>query len=154
MNYLCNQRQSPPLKLWVRILIRRGVLIQHYVIKFVSDLRQVSGFLGILHRKHNMKRSNWKKHLFIWNMKVKEKKLLNFIVIAKHWPPWYNWHIVESGINHHKPKLIWKKEKIEINIVTELFPFDCVEMYISRVLSNHNEVQQFLFFHFHTNSQL
>ena len=26
----------------------RGVLIQHYVIKFVSDLRQVSGFLWVL----------------------------------------------------------------------------------------------------------
>jgi hypothetical protein len=41
-NYLCIWCLSP-LKLWVWTLLRRGV--QHYVIKFVSDLRQVSGFL-------------------------------------------------------------------------------------------------------------
>jgi DNA-directed RNA polymerase subunit RPC12/RpoP len=43
--YLCNRCLSP-LMLWVRILLKRGV--QHYVIKFVSDLRQVGGFLGSL----------------------------------------------------------------------------------------------------------
>jgi hypothetical protein len=37
-----------PLKFWVCIPLRRGVLDYHYVIKFVSDLRQVSGFLQIL----------------------------------------------------------------------------------------------------------
>jgi hypothetical protein len=31
-----------------RIQLRRGVLEQHYVIKFVSDLRQVCGFLRVL----------------------------------------------------------------------------------------------------------
>ena len=41
-NYLCIWCLSP-LKLWVWTLLRRGV--QHYVIKFVSDLRQVGGFL-------------------------------------------------------------------------------------------------------------
>ena len=40
-NYLCNQSLSP-LMLLVRISIR--VSVQHYVIKFVSDLRQVDGF--------------------------------------------------------------------------------------------------------------
>ena len=45
-NYLCNQWPSP-LMLWVRISIRvRDV--QHYVIKFVIDLRQVGGFLRVL----------------------------------------------------------------------------------------------------------
>ena len=39
-NYLCNRSLSP-LMLWVQL--PRGV--QHYVIKFVSDLRQVNGFL-------------------------------------------------------------------------------------------------------------
>ena len=34
-----------PLKLWVRIPL--VYLIQHYVIKFVSDLRQVCGFLQV-----------------------------------------------------------------------------------------------------------
>jgi len=45
--------------------------IQYYVINFVSDLRQVVGFLWVL-----------------WFPP----------------PPWYNWNIVESGIEHHKPK--------------------------------------------------
>jgi hypothetical protein len=44
-NYLCNQCLSP-LMLWVRIL--SGRCVQHYVIKFVSDLRLVSGFLWVL----------------------------------------------------------------------------------------------------------
>ena len=40
-NYICNQCLSP-LTLWVRILIRASV--QHYVIKFFSNLQQVGGF--------------------------------------------------------------------------------------------------------------
>ena len=47
---------------------------QHYVIKFVSDLRQVGGFSwysGFLHQ-------------------------LN-------WPPRYNWNIVESDVKHYNP---------------------------------------------------
>ena len=39
-NYLCNQ--------WVRIPQGEVYWIQHYVIKFVSDLRQVGGFFRIL----------------------------------------------------------------------------------------------------------
>ena len=47
-NYLCNRYLSP-LKLWVRSLFMVMVYsIQHYVIKFVSDLRQVDGFLLVL----------------------------------------------------------------------------------------------------------
>jgi hypothetical protein len=46
-NYLCNQCTSP-LMLWVRIRLDEVYLIQHYVIKFVSDLRQVNGFLWVL----------------------------------------------------------------------------------------------------------
>jgi hypothetical protein len=45
--YLCNQCTSP-LMLWVRIRLDEVYLIQHYVIKFVSDLRQVSDFLWVL----------------------------------------------------------------------------------------------------------
>ena len=49
--------------------------MQHYVIKFVSDLRRVSvvfsGYSGFPHQ---------------WN-----------------WPPWYNWNIVESGVKHPNP---------------------------------------------------
>jgi len=47
-NCLCNQCISP-LKLLVRIPFGQGVLEkQHYVIKFVSDLRHVDWFLCVL----------------------------------------------------------------------------------------------------------
>jgi hypothetical protein len=53
----------------------RGKLysIVHYVIKFVSDLWQVSGFLRVLR--------------FLPSNKMQR----------------YNWNIVESGIKHHNP---------------------------------------------------
>jgi hypothetical protein len=45
-NYLCNQCLSP-LKLWAwSTFIARCII--YYVIKFVSDLRQVDGFLRVL----------------------------------------------------------------------------------------------------------
>ena len=46
-NYLCNQCLST-LKLWVRIPFMVRCTRQHYVIKFVRDLRQVGGFLRVL----------------------------------------------------------------------------------------------------------
>ena len=47
-NYLCNQCVSP-LNLWVRIpLMARFTRYNHYVIKFVSNLRQVGGFFLVL----------------------------------------------------------------------------------------------------------
>ena len=46
-NYICNQCMSP-LTLWVRILLRWGVLYTSYVIKFFSHLQHVSGFLRVL----------------------------------------------------------------------------------------------------------
>ena len=49
--------------------------IQHYVIKFVSDLRQVGGFRWVLQFPAPI-------------------KLIATIV---------NWNIVESGVKHHKP---------------------------------------------------
>ena len=49
--------------------------IQHYVIKFVSHLQQVDGFLWVL-----------------------------LFPPPINWPPLYNWNIVESGIKHHKPR--------------------------------------------------
>ena len=54
--------------------------IQHCVIKFVNDLRQVGGFLRVLRFPPPIK-----------------------------WPPWYNWYIVERGFKHHKPthSIIW-----------------------------------------------
>jgi hypothetical protein len=53
---------------------RSGRGVQHYVIKFVSDSRQVCGFL----------------------------RVLRFPPPKLNWPPRYNWNIVESGIKHHQ----------------------------------------------------
>ena len=49
-------------------------LIQHYVIKFVSDLRQVDGF----------------------------QRVTGTPVSSTNKTDQYNWNIVESGIKHHK----------------------------------------------------
>ena len=46
-NYLCNQCLSL-LTLWIRILLRRCVLDTTLILKFVSDLRLVCGFLRVL----------------------------------------------------------------------------------------------------------
>ena len=73
-NYLCNQCLSP-LMLWVRIpLMERCTRYNIYVINFISNWRQVNGFLSVLYFLHQ------------WN-----------------WLPRYNWNIVESGINYHNP---------------------------------------------------
>ena len=53
--------------------------IQHYVIKFVRDLRQVGGFLWVL--------------LFFPPIKLI--------------PPEYNWYIVESGVKHNNPNSLF-----------------------------------------------
>jgi hypothetical protein len=55
---------------------RSGQGVQHYVIKFVSDLRQVGGFLRVLWFPPPM-------------------KLTATIYLC-------NWNIVESGIKHHQ----------------------------------------------------
>jgi hypothetical protein len=52
---------------------RSGRGVQHYVIKFVSDLRQVAGFFRVLRFPPPI-----------------------------NWPPRYNWNIVESGVKHHQ----------------------------------------------------
>ena len=57
---------------------RSGLGVQHYVIKFVSDLRQIGGFLQVL-----------------W-----------FPPLIKLTPQ-YNWNIAESGIKHHQTNIIW-----------------------------------------------
>jgi hypothetical protein len=48
--------------------------MQPYVIKFVSDLRQVGGFLLVVR-----------------------------FPLPLNWPPRYTWNIVESGVKHHNP---------------------------------------------------
>jgi hypothetical protein len=57
---------------WCEFESRSGRGVQHYVIKFVSDLRQVGGFLLVLRFHPPMK------------------------------PPRYIWNIVENGVKHHK----------------------------------------------------
>ena len=56
------------------LVVGEVYLIQHYVIKFVSDLLQVGGFLPVLRFPPPI-----------------------------NWPTRYNWNIVESGIKHNKP---------------------------------------------------
>jgi len=46
-NYLCNQSLSP-LEMWVRMVRWEVYSMLYYVIKFVSDLRQVGEFLRAL----------------------------------------------------------------------------------------------------------
>jgi hypothetical protein len=66
--------------------------MQHYVIKFVSDLRQIGGFLCVLRFPPPI-----------------------------NWPPWYDYIIVESGVKHHNPKpnLIYDWQVGTFKIVSE-----------------------------------
>ena len=54
---------------------RSGRDVQHYVIKVVSNLRQVDGFLRVL-----------------------------WFPPPTNWPPRYSWYIVERGVQHHQAK--------------------------------------------------
>jgi hypothetical protein len=63
--------------LWVRTLLRPGVLDALNVMKFVSDLRQVGGFLQVL-----------------------LLRILPTIITDSQ----FNWNIVESGAKQHKTK--------------------------------------------------
>jgi hypothetical protein len=59
------------------------------MINFVSDWRQVGGFLWVL-----------------W-----------FHSTNKKWLPWYNWNIVESGVKHHKSNpTIWPRRPLRYSI--------------------------------------
>ena len=60
---------------WCQLEFRSGRGIQNYVIKFVSDLWQVSGFLLVF-------------------------RFPSLITLTTQ----YNWNIVGSGIKHHKTK--------------------------------------------------
>jgi hypothetical protein len=91
--------------------------IQHYVIKFVSDLRQVGGYLRLLRFPPPIKLT-----------------------------PQYNWNIVESDIKHHKPnplkKRFWnitnviftRKEAMMFEIRNILFP--------SSILDNNTKIDK------------
>ena len=84
--------------------------IQHYVIKFVSDLRKVGGYLRLLRFPPPIKLT-----------------------------PQYNWNIVESDVKHHQPnpliKRLWnitnvistRKEAMMFEIRNILFPFSILD---------------------------
>ena len=84
--------------------------VQHYVIKFVGDLRQVSGYLRVLWFPPSIKLT-----------------------------PQYNWNIVDSDVKHHKPnplkKQLWnitnvistRKEAMMFEIRNILFPFPILD---------------------------
>jgi hypothetical protein len=57
------------------IYARGGYSIQHFVIKFVSDLRHVGGFL------------------YVYSGFLRQQ----------YWPPLYNWNTVERGVKHRYP---------------------------------------------------
>jgi len=71
-NYICNQCLSP-LRC-CEFESRSGRSVQHYVIKFVSDLRQFCGFLWVLRFPPSIK--------------------LTATI--------YSWNIVESGVKYHQ----------------------------------------------------
>jgi hypothetical protein len=75
-----------------------------YMIKFISDLKQVvvfSWYSGFLHQ---------------WN-----------------WPPRYNWNIVESGIKRHSP-IMWTYTMSSLNNGTQTKDIVCFSIDISESL--------------------
>ena len=70
---------------WLDLQLPRGevYLIQYYVIKFVSDLRQVGGFLWVL-------RIQW------FSLVSSTKKTHRHDITDV-------WYIVESDVKHHNP---------------------------------------------------
>jgi hypothetical protein len=92
-NYLCNQCLSP-LKLWIRISIRRGVIDTTLCDTVCQWLATGQGFSpGTL---ISSTKYNWQ------------------------WPPQYNLNIVESGIKHHNPifKMNYMYEESEGQVCT------------------------------------
>jgi hypothetical protein len=92
---------------------RSGLGVQHYVIKFVSDLRQVGGFL----------------------------QLLRFPPLIKLTAR-YNWNIVESGVKYHKTnkhtnKLSCRLQTIwqtSLNIMLRERPFNLLWCFVLKFL--------------------
>ena len=90
-----------PLKLWVRTPF---MAIQHYVIKFVSDLRQGSGFLRVLRIPPPI-------------------KLTTTIYIC-------NWNIVESGVKHHKSISLYIKQ-VCIQVLDSIWFYININFFLS-----------------------
>ena len=119
-NYLCNQCPSP-LMLWVRISIRAGV--QHYMIKFVSDLRQVSGFVRVLRFPPPTDRHNITEILLTLALNtIKQTKSIMFflVITAIIWQVMISDTINQGIISVRK----WgnasaKKSKMQQDLLTE-----------------------------------
>ena len=74
-NYLCNQYLSP-LTLWIQIEFMAGVyLIQHYMIKFISDLHHIGNFL--------------------WGFRLALSIKMTATI--------YSWNVIESGVKNPNP---------------------------------------------------
>ena len=88
--------------------------IQHYVIKFVSDLRHVGGFSANKTDCHDIAEILLE---VAWNTLILVRHSIQHCVIKfvsdlrrvsgflcqSSWPSRYNWNIVESGVKHHNP---------------------------------------------------
>jgi hypothetical protein len=86
---------------------RSGRGVQHYVIKFVSDLRHVGGFLWVF----------------------------RFPSTNNKWPPRYCWNIVESGVKHHTSKPIQSScDAKHLNWMIFDFQTTCFSIYVIRCL--------------------
>jgi hypothetical protein len=102
--------------------------IQHYVIKFVSYLRQVGGFLLVIrfppnnsqnHKLIDMICSTWCNLFSLLRYKLIDG-IVVFIYIKATFNtnrPRYNWNIVESGVKHHKTK----PSKSSITLLKDFF---------------------------------
>jgi hypothetical protein len=69
---------------------RSGRGVQHYVIKFVSDLRQNGDKRKTCGRGH------------LWQIIRQTEDIRPWSSVTDNWPPQYNWNIVESGVKHHQ----------------------------------------------------
>jgi hypothetical protein len=87
-NYLCNQYLSP-LTLWVQIQFMAGVyLIQHYMIKLISDLRHVDDFLWGFPLSLSIKMTAT---IYSWNIiesGVKNPNPNSLLLLMKYWSSW------------------------------------------------------------------
>jgi hypothetical protein len=93
---MCNQCLQL-LTVWVRIPFRRGV--QHYVIKFISDLRQVGGFLRVL----RFPRCTHIVYFYIpcWFMRKKD------IYIYLYVPQMFHHSTKMNDVTHKRPSWPW-----------------------------------------------
>jgi hypothetical protein len=103
-HYLCNQC-LPPLKLWVRTPLRRGVFDRTLCDSFSTTCTRSVIFSGFFTNKTlppphswNIVESGVKHHNFKFEYESSCLQTLHciFLITLR-----YNWNIVESGVKHH-----------------------------------------------------